>query len=657
MIHPEPFPGHLHKKPKPFRMTHLAFSLLFSVSWLFFSCGQSSRSMEAANEAFTVKNFDPLTNWKQGESLSLDYSHAIDQGFIIPTIRQVEGGYFILKFELKNTSPAPRNFRYKIYYQNESYKFPERDPADTTRQHPNCWENFYGSWETVNTTFEETGTINPDGDFHEIVTKFRILGNPRDEQRYYGNGQNDRWKRNPRVGNYSFLLVVTDPSNLEQNRIPASVGNIGIAETTGFVNPYFWFLYGPGKSLSNTIVQLSPVQLTVVARPDPGAGIYINPNSFPKEVADRYAKEGCSADTSLYRTAAFDQFVHYIDPSTKMNNIPVISDVLNDHYTRMDYNWNRRFYRKEELIAITATAAKRPCETVISDPVNHKILLRNPKSEFGKWQKQNVGVITRHGMTYGKWTAKCKLTELLNKDNLWNGITNAIWLITMSQAEWNYRRDCSNGGYMANYYGGQQDQRVKNVGYSEIDFEILKTVPYCPNWVLPPAYNNGIDDQCNVQNWNVPFPEEIIQDDDKIAVCCTNWDMACWQPAEFHDGCYPVRYQDKTYWAHRWDKNYRALTQKTPETDDELFGSAYYYFQIDWQPDKIIWRIGPSKDKLRVVGYMDETVTSIPNNQMLLIITQEFHNTKWWIGSAYSQDNIPFPKVDYEGEIYELTIE
>jgi hypothetical protein len=60
---------------------------------------------------------------------------------------------------------------------------------------------------------------------------------------------------------------------------------------------------------------------------------------------------------------------------------------------------------------------------------------------------------------------------------------------------------------------------------------------------------------------------------------------------------------------------------------------------------------------MRVVGYMDENVTSIPNNQMLLIVTQEYHNTKWWIGSAYSQDNIPFPKVDYEGEIYELTIE
>ena len=453
------------------------------------------------------------------------------------------------------------------------------------------------------------------------------------------------------------MLIVTTAENLQQKAIPENVQNLGKKSETGFVNPFFYFLYGSGSSLKNTTVQRSPHLLTVAANPDPGAGIYINPVYWSKEVAEKSKTSGCGQDSSLYSMAAFEQFVHYIDPTTKMNNIPVIADVLNDNYTKTDYNWNKRFYRKEELVAITASVAPLPCETVISDPVNHKITLRNPKSEFGKWQKQNVGVITRHGMTYGKWTVKCKLTELLNKNNMWNGLTNAIWLIAQAQSDWNFRRDCNNGGYMANYYGGQTDQRVKNVGYSEIDFEILKTVPYCPSWVLPPAYNQGIDDQYNVQNWNVPFPEEILADDDKITVSCTNWDMACWQPTDFHDGCYPVRYQNKTFWAHRWDKNYRALTEKTPESDDELFGSPWYYFQIDWQPDKIIWRIGPSKDKLRVVGYVDDKVTSIPNNQMLLIITQEFHNTRWWIGSAYSQDNTPFPKVDYTGEIYELTIE
>ncbi|MEI7724754.1 MAG: hypothetical protein WCK09_06590 [Bacteroidota bacterium] len=631
--------------------------LILLLPVLLISCGQTARSPEVMSEQFVVKDFNPTTNWKQGQTLWLDYTEAMTQGFVAPSVKQVEGGFFTFGFKLKNTGKASQQFSYKIYYQNESYKFPERDGIDSVKQHPDAWENFYGSWEDTGTTFTETRIIPADNDFHAVEGKFRIVGNPRNEPQYFDKGKNDRWKRNMRVGNYSFLLVVTTLENVQQKLIPEPVLNIGVKGEQGFVSPYFYFLYGPGRSLKNTIVQKYPDMLKVAASPDPGAGIFINPSAYSKEDTEKSKTDGCGQDPALYQKAAFEQFVHFIDPSTKWNNIPVIADVLNDNYSRLDYNWNKRFYRKEELVAVTASVAPRPCETVFSDPVNHKITLRNPKSEFGKWQKQNVGVITRHGMTFGKYTVKCKLTELLNKNNMWNGLTNAIWLITQNQAEWNQRRDCNNNGYMANYYGGRQDQRVKQVGYSEIDFEILKTVPYCPSWLLPPAYSNGIDDQKNVHNWNVPFPEEILADDDKIMVSCTNWDMACWQPAEFHDGCYPVHYEDKTYWTHRWDKDYRALTEKTPERDDDLFGAPFYYFQIDWQPDKIIWRIGPSKDKMHVVGFMDDKVTAIPNNQMLLIITQEFHNTKWWVGSAYSQDNIPFPKVDYVGEIYELTIE
>jgi hypothetical protein len=490
-----------------------------------------------------------------------------------------------------------------------------------------------------------------------ITDHFRIVGNPRNEQRYYADGKNDRWKRNPRVGNYNFLLVVTTAENLSYDRIPKGVQNISIVENSSFINPWFYFLYGDGRKMKNTIVQRSPNYLKVIAKPDPGAGIYIANPIFDPSHAKKYYCKTCGNDPALYRSAPFEQFGHYIDPSTKMYNIPVIADVLKDNYSKMDYNWNRRFFTKEELIGTIPTVSKEPCKTVISDLVDHKIIICNPGCEYGKWAKENVGVRSRHGFIYGKWTVKAKLTKLLNRNNLWNGLTNAIWLITQEPAEWNFRRDCDKEGYMANYYGGQQDKRVKTMGYSEIDFEILKTVPYCPSYLLPPAYNNGIDDQDHFGNWNVPFPEEILADDDKIEVCCTNWDMACWDPSDFNDGCHTISYKGQTFWAHRWDKTYRAITEKTPEPDEELFGSPYYYFQIDWEPTEIIWRIGPSKDKLRVVGYVNSTNTSIPNNQMLMIITQEFHNTKWWIGSAYQQDNIPFPKNDIVGEIYEMTIE
>jgi len=632
----------------------LFFPLMVLIS-LAVGCREHTESAELGNGLFTIQEFHPMTGKDLHQPMYLDYTGAIENGFVIPS--QAQGGWFYLSFSMRNNGNVPASFLYKIYYQNESYKFPERDPSDTSRQHPDAWENFYGSWEDTGRTFAQTELIPPDGKFHTVRDSFRIVGNPRNEERYFSGGKNDRWKRNPRVGTYGFMLVVTTPENLASGIIPEAVASIGKPHLNSFLNPFYFFRYGAGKSIPNTLVMESPDSLRVVARPDMGGGIYINPFYFSREVANKNATNLCSQDSAFYRSAPFEQFIHYIDPTTRMDQIPVIADVLKDNYSLRDYNWNKRFYRKEELISATAATAVRPCETVLSDPVNNKIVIRNPKSEFGKWQKQNVGVITRHGMTYGKWTVKAKLTEMLNASNLWNGITNAIWLITMDEGPWNYRRICNKGGYMSSYYGGQEDKRIPQTGYSEIDFEILKTVPYCPSWVLPPAYHYGIDDQYDLLSWDVPMPEEVMADDPNIMVSCTNWDMACWQPENFRDGCSPVKYDGKTLWAHRWDKNYRALTQKVPEPDDELFGSDYYYFQIDWQPDRIIWRIGPSKDKLRVVGYMDYTVTSIPNNQMKLIITQEFHNTRWWIGSAYAQENIPFPASDIVGEIYEITIE
>jgi hypothetical protein len=647
----------------------IALQIAVTGIFLLTLCGGCRRqaTIETVSEQIVLGSFDPLTNWHadssgkdietgiEKKSIYLDYTNTLDEGFVIPAVSQVKEGQFEFSFEIRNTGKTPARFFYKIFYQNESYKFPETDEHDSTLQNLNCWENFYGSWEPAAQGFRETPVIPVDNDFHMVTDRFRITGNPRDEKRYFTENRNDRWKRNPRVGDYSFLLVVTAAENLQKN-IPMAVQDISQLSEGSFINPYYYFLYGPGKKLPNTVIRKSASLLKVIAKPDPGAGIYVGNEVFNPAKATKYYCKTCGTDPSLYRSAAFEQFGHYIDPGTKFNNIPVIEDVLED-YTKMDYNWNSRFFTKEELIAITPSVSKDPCRSVSSDPEEHKIIIRNPGCEYGKWAKENVGVRTRHGFTYGKWTLKAKLTNLLSRDNVWNGITNAIWLLTQDQAEWNFRRDCNKEGYMANYYGGKQDERVKSMGYSEIDFEILKTVPYCPSYLLPPVYNYGIDDPNHVSNWNVAFPAEITDNDNDIMVCTTNWDMACWEPADFKDGCQPVAYKGQTFLAHRWDKTYRALTEKVPEPDRELFGSPYYYFQIDWEPTEIIWRIGPSKDKLRVVGYMSADNTSIPNNQMLLLITQEFHNTRWWVGSMYQQDNIPFPQKDYVGEIYELTIE
>ena len=226
-----------------------------------------------------------------------------------------------------------------------------RDPQDSLKQNPYALENFYGSWEEVSKTFAETEAIPADNEYHQVTDKFRIVGNPRDEQRYYSDGVNDRWKRNPRVGEYSFMLVVTTPSNIEKNLIPEDVRNISKVVNNSFTDPWFYFLYGPGKKLENTIVSIYPYTLHVIAKPDLGAGIYINPLFAKSNSGKKAFNSNCGQDSAIYKRAQFDQFIHYIDSSTKFSNIPVIADVLNDNYSQMDYNWNRRFYTKDELMS------------------------------------------------------------------------------------------------------------------------------------------------------------------------------------------------------------------------------------------------------------------------------------------------------------------
>lgn len=634
------------------------FFASFAVIVFLCSCNHSKKQSLSLNcESFSVQNFNPITNWQSDstdkKSIYIDYDNA-NSGFIIPSVKQLKDGTFTFEFELKNNTSIPQNFYYKIYYQNESYKFEELDSA-TKQENPLAEENFYGSWENTAITFKKA-VINGDNTFHKLQDSFRIVGNPRNDERYIQDGINNRWERNPRVGKYSFLLVVVTENDLAT--IPPFIQNINLKNNAHFSNPYYYYLFGDGKNLKNSIACKSGTLLKVVAQPNLGNGIYIEDQIFAGANYDKsHFCTTCGQDSNLYKNAPIQQFINYVDASTKMENIPVIADILKDNYSKMDYNWNKSFYTKDELIPTIIQTTKHPCQTVFSDPKEKKIIIKNPKTEYGEWKKESVGIITRHGFTYGKYRVKVKLTELLNKNNVWNGLTNAIWLITQGGGEWNFRRNCNKEGYMATYWGGHDDKRVPAVDYSEIDFEILKTPPYCPDNAFPPVYKNPADNNKNINSWNIKLPEEITNTDGNITVACTNWDMACWEPQKFGVGCNPLEYKGQTFYTHRWDHWYRALTEKKEESDDELFAGKYYYFEIDWRPTEIIWRIGPDPDKMRVVGYMNDEVTSIPNNQMLLIITQEFHNTKWWPGTPYSQDNLPFPENDIPGEVYELTIE
>jgi hypothetical protein len=633
--------------------------LIILVFPLVIACN-SGRKNEIKTKDFSLIELNLLTNYSS-DVLFMDYEGAMD-GFVVPSANQTSNGKFDFDFTIKNDSKNSKKLYYKIYYQNESYKFPDNDETNESKQNEFAHENFYGSWEETECGFKYCGDLAPNEE-KKITDNFRIVGNPRNEQKFYFEGENDRWKRNPRVGDYNVMIVIVDDIGLE--KIPQSVKDISLAENGIFVSPFFYFLHGDGKSLDNCIVSNTKKAINLKASPDLGNGIYINESLFKSRKEPNFTDFmncQCDKDENLFENATVSQFVHYIDESSKFNNIPVIMDFFDGTFTQEEYNWLRAFYKPEDRITVLPQTALQPCATVISDSIDNKIVLKNPKSEYGEWQKQNVGVITRHGFAYGKFTVKAKLTEILNDDFVWNGITNAIWLIYQGgrgqdETGWNLRRPCKKKGYMKTYWGGRFDDRVEQVAYSEIDFEILKTVPYCPSEKFPPVYDNYDARSNKVKAWNTQMPDDVNKDKKNIAVCCTNWDMACWEPKNFSAGCQTLTHNGKTYQAHRWEDCYRAITTKYMAPDDDLFGSEYYYFQIDWQPDKIIWRIGPEKNKLYEVGYIDNTISAIPDNQMLLIITQEFHNTNWWPGSPYQQENIPFPGKDYVGEVYEITIE
>ena len=234
-------------------------------------------------------SFDPMSNFpgEQIVSLDMDLYNVVNNGIVIPSSNQCDEGCFVVKFEAK------KGQYYKIFYQNESYKFDNDNPLND--------ENFYGSWEDVNIGFkkvEESGLV---------VDSIRIVGNPRDEKKYYGadvtknsfseeavnkvvtsikntpdwlesvkkkaekNGYtldkqlhldalwiindgrnkgdfNNRFKRNPRVGEYSFMLVVCNEDGL--NEIPEYIKNISVTNEEGkFVNPYAYFANNTSKNI------------------------------------------------------------------------------------------------------------------------------------------------------------------------------------------------------------------------------------------------------------------------------------------------------------------------------------------------------------------------------------------------------------------------
>ena len=142
-----------------------------------------------------------------------------------------------------------------------------------------------------------------------------------------------------------------------------------------------------------------------------------------------------------------------------------------------------------------------------------------------------------------------------------------------------------------------------------------------------------------------------------VMYCCTNWDLASTEPPMFKGGIDTIDYDKKhRFETMRWYPNYKALTTRTPMPNSD-FKEPWYYYEIEWRPTEIIWRLGPDPNHMEVMGYMDDQHTNIPNNQMKCIVTQEYHYSEWWPPIVWEQGLIPYNKTDIEGRVYEVVIE
>lgn len=636
------------------------------------------------NKGNIIIEFTPINNFGNKETivLDMDLDEVVNNGIVIPSINQSEDGYFHIRAEVKPRDEG--DYYYKIYYQNESYKYEEDNEFAN--------ENFYGSWEDNNIEFKPLAKSGL------IEDSFRILGNPRNERMYFGtlatssvkqedilkgiegirndkkwleaikekakknkislekqlyldmswilknnNAEgdiNNRWKRNPRTGEYSFILVVVDNQGL--NSLPRGVRNIGIKDSIkGYINPYTYFKYAKGKNSKGVYYKISSQKLRLKAVLSPKNGVFIDILKYPDNNFRIFPNQGrVGNNDTLFNKALFEQFFHTISKSYNLENIPIIEDLNN--YSKDDYQKNSKKYsNKQSRIIDYPYITDYPGKTVSVDKNGEFISLINPgnKENTLNPKKQSVGVITRLGFTYGKFRGKIKFPHQLNKHGVWSGLTNAFWLIYQSDSEWNSRRICKDKGYVKpGLEIGEDAGRTPISNYSEIDIEIIKTSKYWPG-------ENNQD-----KNYD-PFNNE------ECILACTNWDLACPNPKNFFkSGINKIKYQDNDFSLHRWSESYRALTIRKPIMNN-IFDKDYYYFEIEWKPNEIIWRLGESPENMYIIGYINDKYSYIPNNQMLTVITQEYHYSEYWPPILYDQNLIPYPKNDIQGRVYDISVE
>ena len=622
-----------------------------------------------------ITAFDPIvTNGRKTEKLQdktivqmdFDMTNSVFEGLSLPSKDSV----FEFTFTIDNKEN--KKYYYKIFWQNISYAFED--------SHPLSYENFYGSWEDTDTEFKLVKT-------NTVKDSFKIVSNPRNERKYFGDdfpnqytdktiedgfrvinadkqwyevikkkaeennvplkeqmykdlmwnmentrnqqgATNRRERRNARVGNYEFMLVVAEEQALKQ--IPEYIKNIAKTKDSLFVNPFDYFLNKDGKKIKGVYTVVSSKQLKARARFDVSKGVYINRAAYPYYDFKVFPDNNKVGNTdSLYRYAQFEEYYHNINTARYIKQVQTIADydTLAEFSLQIPY----------PTLNIHPFITNYPGKNIRCN--GSAIEFFNPaNTDIKTAKKENVGIKGRVGFTYGKFIYKIKFPEMLNKNGIWNGLTNAAWLVFQNTAEWNSRRE-SKKGYVKENYNENETQRVNKTNYSEIDIEMIKTSPYWP-----------------AQNKEKPMAKEI-RNNHKFVFAATNWDLAD-ADNDFikKNMLFEKQYKDKTFTYNRWNENSRNLTSRV-EVSADIFSEPFYYYVIEWKPTEIIWYIGKDLEHLTVVGYMSDEFTSIPNNQMVPVITQEYHYSEYWPPIIFEQGLLPYSSKDTKGVLYELIVE
>ena len=401
--------------------------------------------------------FNPMVNFP-GDSivvLDMDLRGVVNDGIVIPSVNQCEDGMFVFNFNAKAGQ------YYKIFYQNESYKFDNDNNLNN--------ENFYGSWEDVNIGFKK---VEKSG---LVTDSFRIVGNPRDEKKYYGadltkntfsqeavdnvinairntpewlesvrqkavnnnftldrqlyldaiwiindnkniGDVNNRFKRNPRVGEYSFMLVVCNEKSLKD--IPDYIKNISLTDESGnYVNPYAYFSKNKDKSVN---VVISPKRLKTCAVITPEYGLFLDETTVKTDDYEiNNSNPRCSDSEEMYSNALYKQFLSDVSRQYTLRNIPLIKDVVSDEdpYTMKEYEEAKTKYDSSQLQYNYPVVTECLGKTVKINEDNSISLINPGNDDLSNLKKESTGIITRVGFTYGKFRGKIKFPVIPDRIN------------------------------------------------------------------------------------------------------------------------------------------------------------------------------------------------------------------------------------------------